>query len=139
MGLLQSEKTMSFHVPERYRHRIGEFGTTEANGNNGCFWVLLPHNQKLKVFATDGAARPGETAWEHVSVSRRDRCPTWEEMCRVKELFWDDDDCVIQYHPPRADWISNHSFCLHMWRPVGIELPRPPSIMVGIAGAGTLV
>ena len=24
--------------------------------------------------------------WEHVSVSLRNRCPTWEEMCRVTVL-----------------------------------------------------
>ena len=27
--------------------------------------------------------------WEHVSVSYRKRCPTWEEMCRVKDMFFE--------------------------------------------------
>jgi hypothetical protein len=129
---------LTFRVPEKFRLRTGPYATSEADGNNGVFWVLLPRSQKLKVLASDGGM-PGERAWEHVSVSRKDRCPTWEEMCIVKSLFWDDDDCVVQYHPPRADWISNHTYCLHMWRPVGIELPRPPSMMVGIADLGTLV
>lgn len=31
-----------------------------------------------------------------------------------------------------------YSFCLHLWRPVGIEIPRPPALMVGIASLGTL-
>jgi len=67
-------------------------------------------------------------------VSRVDRCPTWEEMCLVKDLFWDDTDCVIQYHPSRSDYVNNHPYCLHLWRPIGIELPRPDSIFVGYAG-----
>ena len=72
--------------------------------------------------------------WEHVSVSRRDRCPTWDEMCLVKALFWDEEDCVIQYHPPRSEYVNNHPNCLHLWRPIGVSLPMPPSIMVGFKG-----
>ena len=75
-----------------------------------------------------------EMGWEHVSVSRSDRSPTWEEMCQVKDLFWDDTDCVIQYHPPKSDYVNNHPYCLHLWRPIGIELPRPPSFFVGHPG-----
>ena len=33
--------------------------------------------------------------WEHVSVSLARRCPTWEEMCMIKDLF-------VEYHPPRS-------------------------------------
>ena len=25
--------------------------------------------------------------WEHVSVSLQNRCPTWDEMCRIKDIF----------------------------------------------------
>jgi hypothetical protein len=69
--------------------------------------------------------------WEHVSVSRQDRCPLWDEMCQIKSMFWDEDDCVIQYHPPRSEYVNLHKNCLHLWRPIGIELPMPDSIMVG--------
>lgn len=37
--------------------------------------------------------------WEHVSVSLSNRCPTWEEMCMVKDIFWGEDECVIQFRP----------------------------------------
>lgn len=40
--------------------------------------------------------------WEHVSVSLSNRCPTWEEMCMVKDIFWGEDECVIQFHPPKS-------------------------------------
>ena len=25
-----------------------------------------------------------------------------------------------------------HPYCLHMWKPIGVEIPTPPSILVGI-------
>ena len=70
-------------------------------------------------------------AWEHVSVSTAVRCPTWEEMCHVKEIFWDPEDVVIQLHPPRSEWVNCHPYTLHLWRPIGIVLPRPPALTVG--------
>ena len=62
----------------------------------------------------------------HVSVSAKDRCPTWGEMCWVKDQFWGPEECVIQYHPPRSRYVNAHPFCLHLWRPVGLDLPQPP-------------
>lgn len=122
---------MSFQVPEKFRVKTGTMATTARAGNNGLFNIPLPHAQQLRVIASDGGFL-GEQVWEHVSVSRQDRCPTWEEMCAIKSLFWiDPEDCVVQYHPPRSDYVNCHPFCLHLWRPVGITLPRPPSLMVG--------
>ena len=72
--------------------------------------------------------------WEHVSVSpcneKRKACPTWEEMCEIKDLFWGPDECVIQYHPPKSDYVNRYPYCLHLWRPIGQELPRPPKEFV---------
>jgi hypothetical protein len=124
---------MAFQVPEKYRVKKGPWATTPQDGNNGLFFLPgFRHGDVMQVFASDGEG------WEHVSVSMPNRCPTWPEMCRVKELFWSDDDCVVQYHPPKSDWVNNHQYCLHMWRPVGVEVPRPPAMMVGIASLGTL-
>jgi hypothetical protein len=119
---------MAFHVPEKFRVRQGKYATDERYGNNGAFICKVRRSQKLNVIASE------EMGWEHISVSRVDRCPTWEEMCLVKDLFWDDTDCVIQYHPPKSDYVNNHPYCLHLWRPIGIELPKPDSIFVGYAG-----
>lgn len=92
-----------------------------------------------------GASRPyplrvmatSELGWEHVSVALPmavKRCPTWEEMCLVKELFWDPEDAVWQLHPPRSEYVNCHPYCLHLWRPVSVELPRPPAALVGVPG-----
>ena len=72
--------------------------------------------------------------WEHASVSQRNKTPEWEIMCRVKDVFWSGEECCIEYHPKEEDYINMHEHCLHIWKPIGIELPMPPSIMVGIKG-----
>ncbi len=77
---------------------------------------------------------PGFTdsfGWEHVSISRGDRCPTWEEMCFIKDLFWDGEDVVMQFHPKKSEYVNLAKTCLHLWRPVGIEFPTPDKHLVG--------
>ena len=34
--------------------------------------------------------------------------------------------------------ISNHPYCLHLFRPTAFDFPVPPSIMVGIKELGDL-
>ena len=69
--------------------------------------------------------------WEHVSVSLAERCPTWDEMCAVKAIFWRDDEAVIQFHPPESEYVNCHPHCLHLWKPVGRTIPLPPPMAVG--------
>lgn len=114
-----------FHVPNKYRIRSGRLASDDSIGNAGAFQVKLKHGQTVFVVASDGMG------WEHVSVSRLDRCPTWDEMCQIKDMFWDADDCVVQYHPPKREYVNIHPFCLHLWRPLDVELPQPDAIMVG--------
>jgi hypothetical protein len=68
--------------------------------------------------------------WEHVSVSRHDRPPTWAEMDKVKRLFWKDDEAVMQLHVPRSQHINVHPNCLHLWRPIEMPIPLPPKVAV---------
>lgn len=103
-----------------------EFLTDVFNGNNGAFQIKGRKGRRFNVVASDGSG------WEHVSVSCADRCPTWEEMCWIKEMFWDDEDCVIQYHPPKKDYVNMHPFCLHLWRPTDREIPIPDPVLVGV-------
>lgn len=124
---------MSFHVPEQFRVRKGPFGSDATYGNNGGFFLpTRPSQTPLKVIASDG------DGWEHVSVSLPMRCPTWDEMCKVKALFWDDEDAVMQLHPPRSTWVNNHQYCLHLWRPMLTPVPLPPTYMVGYRDLGVL-
>jgi hypothetical protein len=120
---------MTFHCPEKYRIRSGAFGTDKGDPF-GAFWIPQPRGAPLRILATDGADADAQ-GWEHVSVSLPNRCPTWEEMCVAKSLFWDEDDCVMQLHPPRSSYVNDHPYCLHLWRPVALPIPQPPTILVG--------
>lgn len=114
-----------FHVPIQDRVRIGEFASTDSAGNNGHF-VIRHFAVKLHVIASDGLG------WEHVSVSINSRIPRWNEMNFIKDTFWDEEDCVIQYHPPKSLYVNNCKFCLHLWRPVFAEIILPPTILIGV-------
>lgn len=117
-------------APERFRIRSGPSASDERFGNNGAFMVPLKTNrQTVLVIASD------EGGWEHVSVSRQDRAPTWAEMCEVKDLFFLPEEVVVQYHPARSEYVNFHPNCLHLWRPVGQQMPTPPAWMVGPIGA----
>ena len=92
---------------------------------NGRFTVRSPLDKKpLTIVASDGGG------WDHVSVSRRDHCPTWDEMEYVRGLFFRPDEVVMQLSVARADHISLYPYCLHMWRPQSGRIPLPPTWMV---------
>ncbi len=122
---------MSFRVPEKFRIRTGPLGSSPDIGNAGAF--RIPFRAPGKTRSYDMCVISScDCGWEHVSVSLPDRCPTWEEMCQVKAIFWDAEDCVVQYHPKASQHINNHDYCLHLWRPVGVPMPTPPGWMVGV-------
>lgn len=64
--------------------------------------------------------------WEHVSVSYSKRTPTWDEMCKVKDMFWNDNETVVQYHPPKSEYVNLHEHCLHLWRQKNTDFETPP-------------
>lgn len=123
---------MSFKVPEQYRQPHPS-GLPHGHGDLFGFFVI-PANIGAKrpyTLRCIASAGDGEITWEHVSVSTALRCPTWDEMCMVKSLFWDREDVVVQYHPRESEYVNLHEFCLHLWRPLHVTLPEPPMIAVG--------
>lgn len=99
---------------------------TAMDGGIGEIW------QAGKAFATVIWSNGG--GWEHVSMCpyKRSHTPTWEEMCRLKDMFFHDDEVVVQYHPAKSEYVNNMPNCLHLWRPINEVMPTPPTIMVGI-------
>ncbi len=109
---------------ELYRVTHGRFSSDARSGNNGAFKVPFT-NKTAFIIASDGEG------WEHVSVSFKDRNPTWTEMCRIKDLFWEEDEVVLQYHPAKSEYVNRHPHCLHLWKPLTSEVPTPPRMLVG--------
>jgi hypothetical protein len=115
--------------PDDCRIRSCAWGSD--NGDDfGAFRIPGPCGETLMVIASPGDADEN-IPWEHVSVSCKNRCPRWMEMDFIKRIFWNDEDAVMQLHPPRSEWVNNHPHCLHLWRPADGYIPLPPSIAVG--------
>ena len=76
--------------------------------------------------------------WDHVSVSFRNRTPTWEEMAEIKRMFFRADETVVQFHPEEDEYINQHPYCLHLWKKQGHRHELPPWWMIGLKKGMTL-
>lgn len=103
-----------------------------GSGGQGYGYFEIPSRSGGKLDRLRVIFSGGEGGWEHASISLATRPPTWAEMQVVKELFWRDDEWVVSYHPAREAFVENHPNCLHLWRPIDVEMPTPPGWMVGI-------
>lgn len=114
----------NLHELNAYRDtspQVKKYYGTEGNGLGGVFNIPLDKGRYLRCIASSGVG------WDHVSVSLPHRCPTWEEMERVKRMFFKETETAMQLHVPPSDHISVHPYCLHIWRPTETEIPLPPS------------
>lgn len=107
---------------ERFRRVHPTLGGSPAGTDYG-FFVVPFHGQELRVISSGVNSDSG---WEHVSVSTGTRIPSWPEMQHIKELFWGDDETVIQFHPRKSEYVNAMPFCLHLWKRTGIEYQLPP-------------
>jgi hypothetical protein len=120
----------------RLKDGLGQWSSSDSYGFNGAFLISFT-DQKGKLHRL-GCIASDQEGWEHVSVTNQTHpkshlvCPSWEMMCRVKRAFWDNEETVIEYHVPMSEWINDHPGCLHLWKPIGLEIPRPPALFVGI-------
>lgn len=120
-------KNLDYLNEYRYYY-FGQYG----DSYNGLF-IIPTKKVKFQVIASNGMD------WEHVSVTLKNRwgyqlhrCPTWEEMCFIKELFFEGNEVVMQLHPSEEEYVNNHPYCLHLWKPKSAVIPTPPSELVGI-------
>jgi hypothetical protein len=117
------------HDLDRYRdcsQAVVDFFGDVGDSEMGAFIVPSPlDGASMRVIASSGEG------WDHVSISRRNRCPNWIEMEHVKRLFFHDDETAMQLHVPPSDHRCLHPYALHLWRPLDREIPRPPNELVG--------
>jgi len=124
-------KTMKdLHMLDKYRFKDYELILMGGCGNPGRgAFKLFVNGRSFLVIASNGCG------WDHVSVSpcsqKRTVCPTWEEMSAIKDMFFEPEEAVVEYHPPKSEYVSNHPYCLHLWRPNdGRMIPMPPKVLV---------
>lgn len=90
---------------------------------NGHFVRIPGPKGVLNIICSNGGG------WEHVSVSCSGdihRIPSWKEMSFIAALVWDDEECPVQFRPPKSRYVNVHPGVLHWWRPTGYGILLPP-------------
>jgi hypothetical protein len=114
---------MSFSYPE----------TTRTDGNPGEAGAFRINALGIRLCCIAAKAH----GWEHVSVRAEKKVgknwlsmtPQWFHMCAIKKLFWDKEDCVVQFHPPESEYVNCHPNVLHLWRSEEGHV-TPPKLLV---------
>lgn len=115
---------------DRYRISVGPFASNKGDLFGAFFVPNRPSITPLKVICSPFDDK--SQTWQHVSVSLPNRTPFWSEMVKVKDLFWEEEDTVLQFHPPKSKYVNNMKFCLHMWKHNSMDFPVPETYLVGI-------
>lgn len=99
---------MTFHVKSRgainmVRNELGQLsGTHRFNGRTFSVIASIDYAEGVEV--------------EHLSISLKNRLPTWDELKYFKSQFWDENDEVYHILPPADQYVNLHRFCMHLWR-----------------------
>lgn len=68
----------------------------------------------LAVIASASLQQDGKR-WLHVSLSRANRLPSYEDLAHVKRVFVGEDRFAVQVFAPKAQHVNLHAYCLHLW------------------------
>lgn len=98
----------------------------EGIGDDGAMFEFKYKSRKYEVIASNGGG------WDHVSIVplNQKRVPTWEVMCLLKDMCFNEDEVVMQLHPAKKDYVNVHNECLHLWKPQHKAIPTPPKLFV---------
>lgn len=100
----QDTRMIDMGFINKHRDRTpGPLCSSESDGINGRFGFII-NGLRVLVVASDGSDPECPIPWKHVSVSivGSSLPPSWAVMCKVKEIFWDDEQAVMQLHPPKS-------------------------------------
>ena len=113
-----------YEIEQIKKNLIARGATDLDSGDDGGRGVLKYRCTELRFQYSWGLG------WEHVSISCKDRCPTWNEMCFFKDIFWGPTEWCVQYHPADSDYVNLSKTCLHIFKPTEVELPKPMVCMI---------
>jgi len=109
------------------RYRVDTSATHGWSGDGTCGAFSVPSRIDCAPLLVVASSEGG---WDHVSVSRANRCPNWPEMEQIKRAFFRPDEVAMQLHVAEVEHINDHPYTLHLWRKHDFEIPLPPAIFV---------
>ncbi len=68
----------------------------------------------MRMLTSVGQEKDGKR-WLHLSVSRGDRLPDYDDIARVKETWIGPDRMALQLFPRRDEHVNLHPRTLHLW------------------------
>lgn len=77
----------------------------------------------LMIIASAGEYDDGRE-WLHVSVSRKSRVPSYDELTRIKRDFIGDDKKAVLVLPEKKNHVNIHDYCLHLFYSAENPLPE---------------
>lgn len=97
--------------------------------HSGSF--LYPMENDKNAFIISTKDRRG---WNHVSIHLQNdlgecitKVPSHEDMQVIRNLFFNSEDLVQEFHPEKKDYINNHSYTLHLWESTEEKVEKPNS------------
>jgi hypothetical protein len=104
-------------------------GTVIANRGDGWQQLAAPPIQGADESATFRhrgrqltAIRSRDMGRWHLSVSHRDRIPTWAELGFARDSLLPEGVWLAIWHPPRKHWLNYDHRVLHLWESRDPEL-----------------
>ena len=107
------------HPQEIYK----EIPIADAMGAQAAEYMRAWTFNGLQIIATAAVMDDGRE-WLHVSVSRKSRLPSYEEMTRIKRDFIGDDKKAISVLPEKKYHVNIHENCLHLFYSAENPLPE---------------
>lgn len=96
-----------------------------------------PASKKIMIFDWEGSiwiddrkynvlASRNEYGWEHVSVSTAPgkKLPSWEDLKKIKDCFWDKEEDVIHWIPKESSFVNVHPNCMHLWKIRNVDMGK---------------
>ena len=93
---------------------------------DGVMFNFKYKSREYEVIASNGGG------WDHVSVYplHQKHTPSWDVMCILKDMCFNDDEVVMELHPAKKDYVNLAEYCLHLWKPQDEAIPTPPKLFV---------
>lgn len=57
-----------------------------------------------------------DAGMEHLSISHKDRLPTWDELHEARYKYMSPSITVAMLLPPKNQYVNLHQFCFHLWQ-----------------------
>lgn len=101
-------------------------------GEDGGAYHAGPRGDGLAVIVS-GAVQSDGKRWIHLSCSRRQRLPSWQDLRQAKDAFIGAEAYAVQVLPPADRYVNIHPFCLHLFHCVdGHPLPEFSALVGGV-------